>query len=126
MQKLTSQVSEKLREFIGLTLEGSEIGLSTTTETSEATETCETSETSESSETSEDKEGSESGTSESSESSEDSEGTETSESSEDSENTEDSENRLLMEKLAAINPAPDEWGPLIEAVETVMTTRISH
>jgi hypothetical protein len=126
MENLTKESSRKLLEFVELTLKGSQQGASTTTESSEDTETCETSETSEDSENSESKEGSESGSSESSENSEDSEKTETSETSESSEKTEDSEMKFFLEKIVAINPAPDEWGPLVSAIETVMATRIAR
>jgi hypothetical protein len=128
VENLTTDSSRKLLEFLELTLRGSKEGLSGTTELSEATETSETSETSENSEdkpNSETKEGSVESTSEDTETTETSETTEMSETSEDSEKTEDAEMKFFLEKIIAINPTPDEWGPLVRAIDTIMTTRIA-
>jgi hypothetical protein len=92
--KLTDATSEKLQRFLKLTLDGSDVGLSGTTENSESSES-----------------------SENSESSEDTESSET---------TEDAEASLFIEKINAVNPAPDEWGDLISAAEAILSSRLAR
>lgn len=57
---------------------------------------------------------------------ENSESSESSEDTESSETTEDSEAGLLLQKLLAVNPDPDEWGEVLAAAETVLTSRLAR
>jgi hypothetical protein len=87
--QFSREASEKLRRFIELTSKSILASGSTNSEASES--------------------------SEASEDSENSEGSEDSESSEESEGSED----MLFQNLLAVNPGPDEWGPLLSAAEQV-------
>jgi uncharacterized phage infection (PIP) family protein YhgE len=122
--KLTEAEAAKLRQILEVALKRLPAGLSTTTENSESTEGSETTETSEASEASEATEDGESQT-ESSESSETSETTENSEDTENSENTENDE-ALFLQTIIAVDPAPDEWGPLVEATRDIMTIHLTN
>jgi hypothetical protein len=124
-----ASVDDKIRQFLELYVQGLPgVEVSGTTESSESTESSEGTESSEASENSENSEASEgkeggkesSEDSESSENTENSEATESSEDSENSETTEDKEIALVLRELAALDPSPEEWGPILRIVEVIL------
>jgi hypothetical protein len=70
-------------------------------------------------------EGPDIGKSDTTEASETSETSEDSESSEDTENSETTENEE-MSMMLAVNPAPDEWAPILPAAEALLSSRLAR
>jgi hypothetical protein len=134
--KKRSSIEEKLRRFLELYVEGMPgLDVSGTTESSESSESSEGTETSENTENSESSEASEAGKeggkessedSESSEASENSEVSESSETTENSETTEDKEIAIILRELAALDPSPEEWGPIVRIIEVILVAEAAQ